>query len=300
MVSVEKKSEYLLDILENQKLSAFNNLLSEKSLVLPSSKLNESDEVYFGVLSAIHSNDKNVFETYYNKKNKSKPGKDSPTPFVNDDFLIFCLIIGIIKFGIDKDWIRYIISIRNRTPITITFENILNEDYHSKPNLPEVILVFLKLINLALIDNDLLNTTYKSIVQNISLFKSKSDFHILCAINAENLIIEWKIVPTGSEVSLLKRFNEKFLKRIKIFRWIVQTLVFILFLFVLVKILSFVPNVKDFFDKYNPVFTSLGVLGISVLGNLFPTINKKTFEFLLRIFGYPVELIKKETTKHES
>ena len=293
MVSVEIKSEYLLSILNSQKLSAFNNLLSENSFILPSFKLNESDDIYFGVLGAIHSNDKKVFETYYNKKNKSKPEKDSLTPFVNDDFLIFCLIIGILKFGLNRDWIRNIISIRNRTPITITFENILNEDYVSKSNLPEVIVAFLKIVNKTLIDNDLLNTAYKSISQNTSLFKSKSDFQILCAINAENLIVEWKISPSGSEINLLEKFNSKFLNRIKTLRWIIQTIVFVLFLLVLVRILSYVPTIQDFFDKYNPIFTLLGVLGISLLGNFIPTINRKTFELLLQVFGYPGELINK-------
>ena len=129
--------------------------------------------------------------------------------------------------------------------------------------------------------------------QNIILFESKDDFQIICAINADTLIMNLKIAPTGSEISLLKKFNSKFIRRIKILRWIIQTLIFILFLFVLVKVLSTLPSVKDFFDKYNPVFTSLGVLGISILGNLIPSINRKTFEILLQIFGYPKELYHK-------
>ncbi|NQT65494.1 MAG: hypothetical protein HQ554_04885 [FCB group bacterium] len=143
MVSIENKADYQLRINESPKLAAFNNLLLGKSFV-PSlqQNLNESDKIYFGLVSAIHSNNKVVFETHYNKKKRSNPSKDSPTPFVNDDFLIFCLILGVIKFEYDKNWIKNIISIRSRNPITITFENILNENYYSKSNLPEIVLVF--------------------------------------------------------------------------------------------------------------------------------------------------------------
>jgi hypothetical protein len=297
MVSLEKRLEYQFRILKNQKLTAFNDLLAVKSLKLPTANPDESDGVYFGLINAIQSNDKSAFETHFNKKSKSHPNKDSLTPFVNDDFLIFCLVLGILKFGLEKKWIKEIVSLRNRSSITITFDNILNEDFLSNSNLPEIVLVFLKLFNLALINNDLLNRAYDNINQNVTLFESKNDFQIICAINAENLIINLKVAPTGSEICLLKNFNSKFLKRVKIFSWFTQTIIFIFSLFLLVRILSYVPSIKGFFDKYNPIFTLLSILGISLLGNFIPVFKIKIYNFLLRIFGYPKELRRDVITK---
>jgi hypothetical protein len=146
MVSLENRVDYSLRINQSQKLSAFNNLLLGKT-ILPLSKqeMNQSDEIYFELVSAIHTKDKATFEKFYNKKNKSHPSKESPSPFVNDDFLIFSLIVGILKFGLDKAWIKEIISLRNRNAITITLENILNENYYSKSNLSEIVLMYFQL-----------------------------------------------------------------------------------------------------------------------------------------------------------
>ena len=176
MVSLENRSNYLLRINESAKLSAFNNLLLNKSIVIPSEELNESDEIYFGLVDAIQTKNQTAFESFYNRKSKSNPSKESPSPFVNDDFLIFCLTVGIMKFGLDQRWIKNIISLRSRTPITITLENIVNENIYSKSNLPEIILMYFKLNNQALIANAFLTIAFKSISDNIAIFESKSDF----------------------------------------------------------------------------------------------------------------------------
>ncbi|MDN3708992.1 hypothetical protein QW060_18110 [Myroides ceti] len=166
--------------------------------------MNEPEEYYLGIVKAIQEHNSADFEKHFEKKCKSKPGKDSPAPFVNDDFLIFSFIVGVVQFNIDKNWINHIISIRNRNDITITFENILKENYASTSNLPEIVLMFLKFINQSLITNDLLNFTFRKINENTILFDDKSDFRILCAIRAYDLIIERKEATEGNEITLLK------------------------------------------------------------------------------------------------
>lgn len=109
MVSLENRMGYLARVSENAKLSAFNDfLLGEVNHIAPNHNSNGSEEIFYGVLKAIRNNSKNDFESYYNKKSKSKPSKGSPAPFVNDDFLIFSFIVGIMKFNIDRNWINHI------------------------------------------------------------------------------------------------------------------------------------------------------------------------------------------------
>jgi hypothetical protein len=282
-----------LRINESHKLTAFNNLLLGKDIVsFQKEDLNESDEIYLGLVNGIHSNDQAAFENYYNKKNKSHPSKESPSPFVSDDFLIFCLIVGITKFRLNNSWIKTIVSIRSRNAITITLENILNENYYSKSNLYEIVLMYFQLNNPSLITNDFLNNTYKSIVENTTLFDSKSDFQILCAVRAYDLIIELKVSPEGSEINLLKEFNSSFLKRIKILSWFIQTVLLVALLYATIELISFKPTVKEFFDKIGSVLKIFGLFGISQLGNIFPIIKRKSYETLLRILGYPKALVK--------
>lgn len=293
MVSVENRFSYMERINESPKLKTFHYFLLGKDVNSLSNNISDADEQFFKILSAIQTNNKTAFEEIYAKKSKSNPSKDSPAPFVNDDYLIFCLIIAIIKFGIDKTWINNIISIRNRNTITITFENILNENYASTSNQTEVILTFLQLCNQSKINNDLLNAVLKSVTENTTLLESRNDFQILCAFRAYDFIIYQKEVSEGNEITLLKNFNQKFKTRIKFLSWILQAGIFFGLIYGLFKLPIYSPETIVFLDKYNFVFSIFGFLGFTFIGNQIPIFKNKSQELLMRLFGYPKELIKK-------
>jgi hypothetical protein len=295
MVSLEKKTDYISKIKNVPKLEAFYNLLfSRKTYVSQNKNLSESDRIYYGLLNGIIANDKTEFRNFYDKKSKANPQKGSSSPFINDDFLIFLVILGVELFNIDKGWINHIISLRARNKITITFENILNENYYSKSNSSEVVLVFFQLVKQSLINNDFLTTTYKNITKIDSVFEMKNDFHIICILKAYDIIIELKEAIPGNKIKLLKEFDIKFRKRIKYLNWFIQACVFFLFLYLLGKYLSSIPETEQFFKKYGFIFTILGALGLTISGNIIPYIKKKSANFLMKLFGYPKELIKSD------
>lgn len=295
MVSIENKISYLNRIVDSPKLAAFDQLLSGKAIILPSgNNLSETDEIYFGIISAIQSNDKSAFEKHYGNKSKSNPSKESPAPFVNDDFLIFSIILGVAKFNIDKAWIKYIVSIRSKNPITTTLDNLLAENYYSTTNLPEIVLMFLQNINQKLITNDILNSTFKKINENTALLESKSDFQILCAIHAYNSIVLLKEAPEGSEIQLLKSFDSRFSKRMKVLSWVMQLLILAGIIYSLLKLPKYSPETVDLIDDYGFAFTILGALGFTFFGNQLGFIRRKTNELTMRLFGYPKGLIKKQ------
>lgn len=224
MVSLENRFLYMERLKESLKLNAFYRFLHGNEISLTNNG-NDSEEQFFKIISAIQTNNKTAFEEIYFKKSKSKPNKDSPAPFVNDDYLIFCMIVCICKFGIEKTWIKSIISIRNRNATTITFENILNENYLSSINQLEVVLMFLHSYNPSIINNNILNTAYKSITGNITLLESRSDFQILCAFRAYDIVIEQKEASEGNEISSLKIFNQTFKTRIKLLSLILHVII---------------------------------------------------------------------------
>jgi len=300
MVFIIDKINYLNRISDSPKLAAFNQLLVGEAIAQShGNELGETDEIYFGIISAIQSNDETSFVKYYSKKSKSNPSKESPTPFVNDDFLIFSIILGVSKFNIEKSWIKSIVGIRSRTPITITLDNLIEENYTSTSNLPETVLMFLQLINQNLITNDFLNVTFKKINQNTNLFEGKSDFQILCAIHAYNSIILLKEAPKGSEVNLLRVFNTKFLKRIKVFSWVIQSIILIAIFYEGFEVVSKYPTAKEFIDRIGSVLKVLGIIGLSQIGNLFPVVKRKSYELMLKIFGYPKDLIENLNKKEQ-
>jgi len=300
MVSLENRSDYSFRINESQKLKAFYDLLLSKSLIKKSDdEISESDQIYFGIISSIISNDIASFKIYYEKKSKSHPSKDSPSPFVYDDCFVFCLIVGISKFSIDKSWIKEIISIRNRNSITITFENILNENYFSKSNQLEVVLMYFHLCNPSLITNELLNDTYQRIIETADLFNGKSDFLIICAIRSYDNIIVRKDSQAGSYLNLLMSFELRFLNRIKYLAWLVRTALLISLIYIIIVLISFFPVIKTFFDTFGTIVTLFGVFGISQLGNIFPFVIKTSNVLLLYAFGYPNELKRRNSIKEK-
>jgi xanthosine utilization system XapX-like protein len=208
--------------------------------------------------------------------------------------MIFTIIIGVSKFNLDKHWIKHIVSIRSRSAITITFDNLLSENYYSTSNLPEIVLMFLQNVNSGLITNELLNSTINKINENTGLFNSKSDFQILCAIHAYNSIILLKQAPEGSEIQLLKTFNSRFVKRTKLLSWVLQSGILIGLIYGLLKIPIYSPETIEIINKYNFVFTILGALGITFLGNQLTFISKKTHELTMILLGYPTKLLKNE------
>lgn len=297
MVSLEQRVTYQSRFKESPKLAAFQDLLIGKTISKPKDELNEIDEIYYGIINSIQGGSKSDFDNFYKKKSKSNPNKESPSPFVNDDFLIFCFIVGVVKFDYDKTWIKNIVSIRNRSSITISFENILNEAFTSNSNLSELILVFLYLTNQSLISNEFLGIVYKSVSQNVGLFEAKNDMQIICSIRAYDLIIEYKESDNGGKVKLLKDFEEVFLKKIKVFAWILQTIIILAFLWGVYSLVSIYPNVKAVFDGIGSVMKVFGLLGISQIGNLIPKYRKLTYELSLKLFGYPKSLIKSDDAK---
>lgn len=297
MVSIENRVSYMERIYESPKLMAFHRFLLGKEIAsLSESNISETDEQFLKILSAIQTNNKTVFEEVYSKKSKSNPTKETPAPFVNDDYLIFSLIIGICKFDIDKTWIKNILSIRKRNTTTITFENILNENFASTSNQAEVVLTSLYVYNQSKINNDLLNVAFKSITENTNLLENRNDFQILCAFRAYDLIIEQKEASEGSEITALKNFNKNFTQRIKILSWILQAAIFFALIYGLFKLPIYTPEAVTFIEKYNFIFTLLGVLGFTLLGNQIPLFKNKSQELLMRFFGYPKGLLQSKKT----
>jgi len=294
MVSIVDKINYLNRISESTILSAFNHLLIGKTFAQPNGiEISESDEIYYGINSAIQSNDKTAFEKYYYKKSKNNPSKESPAPFVNNDFLLFSIILGVSKFNIDKSWIKNIVSIRSKNPITTTLDNLLTENYYSTSNLPEIVMMFLQHINRELITNDILNSTFKKINENITLLDSKSDFQILCAIHAYNSVILLKEAPEGSEIQLLKSFDTRFVKRTKVLSWVLQAGILVGLLYGLLKLPLYSPEIINAISEYGYIFTIIGAIGFTFLGNQIGIIRRVSEELIMSLFGYPKGLIKK-------
>src|SRR5690606_17785441 len=190
MVFIEEKHSYLSSLADQPKQKALYALVSEETLVQPT-EVSETDAIYYSSIQAIKKNAKADFNIQYAKISKRKVSENSTAPFVHDDFLIFTLVIGVLKFECDKEWLLGVIRNRAKGKTTTTFENLLTGNYQSKANNQSMVLAFLYLLDKSKITNDQLNEAYNAMSDANQSFKS--DFSRIIHYRSFDIIILFKL-----------------------------------------------------------------------------------------------------------
>ncbi len=282
MVPLENKLNYLSTISENSKLFAFHCFINGKSVIVPQNDLKEIDQIYFGLMKSLADNDKESFGKYYSQISRRQIDSQSTSPFIHDDALIFILLVGIIKYQYSNDWIKKVLEVRATSEVTGTFKAIIENNYFSKSNLPYLVLPFLDLIGLTSALDQLLDDTYSSISNSSELFNNRNDFLILLSLRAYDIVILSKVAEAGV-LSNLKSFEARFKNRTNILARIVYNIILFLFIYGLWRLLSMNPTIKE---SVNDVGTIVGIFGVQILGNLFPSLFQLVLRLIQRILGY--------------
>jgi hypothetical protein len=284
MVPLETRANYLSTISSNTKLTAFNSLISDniKAWTVPDDA-SETDMIFFEMVIAIDKNLVSKFLENYQKISKRIPNNNSISPYIHDDYLIFAIITGALRYNCNKEWIIKVIGLRARTNTTITFENILNGNYKSTSNNGAIVVCVLNLVNMALLTQDVLTYTYKALLNNVGVFERKNDFEILCSIRAYEIIIELKDMADVSHFNNLIGFERTFLKRLEVISVVFYNICLLITFALLYKLYTIYPILKD---KFNDTSVLLSLLGGVSLSN-FITKFRLGFKLLLfKLLGY--------------
>lgn len=282
MVSLEEQNTYLSNAVKTEKLRAFYSMLQLSKFNYSDRDLSEIDEIYFQIINSIVNNSKGNFEKYYTKISKRIPVEN--TPFIHNDYLIFSIILGVFLFNKDKSWIKMVVGKRSNSQITSTFESILNDNYSNNTNIQEIVTVFLFLTKKQKISNEILEETYKSILNSSDLFKKKNDFQILISLKAfESILSLIKEFPNREEFNFLKNFESKFKKRIINLSNFIYYFVLIVFIFFIYKIVKDNQGLKKVLDDLGSI---LGIFGLAVGGGTFAIFKKKFQLLMLKLFGH--------------
>lgn len=278
MVSIEERISYLNKIQQIPKIKLFSDLLNGKYCV---TNIANVDVAYTGFIDSISNNNEQKFKEFYNDFSRKKPSVESL--WINDDFLIFVLILGIIRYKIDRTWIKEAISARTtkkseHLSINKTFSNILDDNFQSNDNLYEIVIVLQDFLNLA-ISTEHLDSLYNRISNNIDLYSSQNDFLVCLSMKAMDIIIISKDLPDNKEIANIRDFVALFQNRVTT----ISKVIYILILSGII-ILMFV-----FWEKYagilNAMSLVLGLLGVGLL-TFIKWIQEKINELLLSTFGY--------------
>lgn len=283
MVFIEEKHSYLSGLEGQPKQKALFALVSDETMVAQPGEVSETDAIYYSSIRAIKKNAKEDFNAHYAKISKRKVLENSTAPFVHDDFLIFTLLIGVLKFDCEKDWLLGVIQNRAKSKITTTFENLLTGNYQSKANNQSMVLAFLFLLDKSKINNDQLNEAYHAMSDIQESFNN--DFIRIVHYRAFDIIIQFKLPRDSDEVSRLLEFESRFKKRINVFSLVAYNLFIVGILVAAYKVLQLLPEDKKLVVNDLNLIIGLGAI-IGLSGNFIPKLKTKFQELIFRAFGY--------------
>lgn len=278
MVPIEERLLYINKIKSIPKVNLFHNLLNGKECNIDSSIV---DKAYYDFVNSLLKNDEEGFRKNYEDFSRKKPSNESL--WINDNFLIFVLLLGIHRYQIDKNWIREAITKRTtqkeeHLSINRTFLNILDENYQSNDNLFEIVLIFQNFLNLSL-STEQLNKVYNKISNNGDLFLSSNDFIICASIKSIDIIFMVKETPDHKEISNLRNFSILFKQRVEL---VSKAIYYIILFSVIVLMIIYWNRFSDFFNSASVI---LGLFGASLL-TFIKKVQKLIEKFILSILGY--------------
>lgn len=270
MVSLDKRGEYLAGILGNEKFLIFYNFIVSNGTSVIGKNPSSSeviDDNFMGILEAICDTNAQVFQKHYSQYSLRTPSSNSP--FVNDDYLLFSLIIGVKKFGLSQEWVEKVLQVRKCTSddckqTLITFKNILLQNYNSLDNHFGIILLFQSILNIELLIPNNKAKLYLDITS--SVFPSKrSDFLNIIELRSYDVLINEQLLSSDSEYQKYKEIVQNIELRV------IQASNFIFYLICLIAVIGVLwsyykyDNVKEIVQNFEAIFGFLGLPGVIVM-----------------------------------
>jgi hypothetical protein len=285
MVSLKEKHSYLKDFEDKPKIQSFIDLINEKISIQAIESTNDTDKCYFDMINALSKKSKKAFCTSYEDFTRRKPSLESA--WLYNDFLIFVIIMGVSKFLIDKEWIKDVLNLRNNTnqefqKVNRTFKNILSGNLANTDNIHEVVIVYQELQNQPQLSQELLNSTYLKLSNQVDLIEKHNDFLTVISLRAFDIIITTKDTPDATEINNLKKFKQVFVGRINLISDLLYGLILICIVTTIFKYYKESEGFKDFINDLGAVFSILGIAVIAAI----KYIRKAVRYLLLSIFGY--------------
>ena len=191
------------------------------------------------------------------------------SPFVNDDFLLFSMLIGVKKFNLSKEWIENVLQARKCTSddcnqSLITFKNILLGNYNSLDNHFGIILVFQNIAK-----EDLLTSTnkvklYAGITSKVFPSK-KSDFLNIVELNSYDLLITEQLLGGDSKYQEFKSKLENFNRRNKQISLVIYACLYLMWLGGVYYVYYKFDFIANFISSSESIFGFLGFSGLLAL-----------------------------------
>lgn len=256
----------------------------------------ELDKIYYGIVSAISSSNAHSFDLNYSELSRRVVDPESPQPFVNNDFLLFAVVLGVKVFSRSDQWIRSTLAARQSSRMKDTLLNLLNGDLQNTNSSACISLCFGSLLIGRPITDELVNRAYAEAVGSPDLFDNRSELTILCSLRARDLAFELKGLDGGGEIGSLVEFEKRFWERT---RYLAYGLGLALGLVLLFKAFQAARSSSEIQEAVSLLESILGIVGLGLFGWMFYRVRKWIHRGLLLALGYPSSLLRMRRSLRE-
>ncbi|MBR9859793.1 hypothetical protein GYB22_03410 [bacterium] len=293
MVSLIDHIGYLKEYEDKPKIKSFIELINGRTIVATSDPTNEMDKIYSKMIIALSSNSKKDFISAYEDFTRRKPSEESP--WLYNDFLVFVILIGIVKYFLKRNWIEGVLSLRSNSntdfqAINQTLKNVLSGNLTNTDNLHEIVIVYLDILNQPQLSRELLDTTYLKLSNQSDLLEKHNDFLAVMSLRAYDVIITTKDTPDAIEVKNLRNFKVDFEKRVSI---IGDVIYFSILTTLVVLIFIFYTRSQDFKDFINDLGAVFSIIGIALLTGI-QLVRKWIKRLIKALFGFSRNFSRKK------
>lgn len=232
--------------------------------------LANASNLALNLLIAVKANDREKAEKYFAIFSKRQPTKDSH--WIYDNYVLFCIVAAVAKFGLDSSWISSVInlSFSGASPvdkgIRETFKNLLAGNYNAKNDFHQVSMVYQFFSKDEHYQDEHINRVFSNLwLKPFPFFND--DFLDLISLKAIEVAVVKKALLSKQEQYNLKSFVPAFDRKANrlanVISWLIITILILGVFYGLLKLNAAEENFPAFIK---PLLYMLGVSGVGVLG----------------------------------
>lgn len=232
--------------------------------------LANASNLALNLLITVKANDREKAEKYFTIFSKRQPTKDSH--WIYDNYVLFCIVAAVAKFGLDSSWISSVInlSFSGANPvdkgIRETFKNLLAGNYNAKNDFHQVSMVYQFLSKDEHYQDEHINRVFSNLwLKPFPFFND--DFLDLISLKAIEVAVVKKALLSKQEQYNLKSFVPAFNRKANclanVLSWLIITILIVGVFYGLLKLNAAEESFPAFIK---PLLFLVGVSGVGVLG----------------------------------
>lgn len=232
-----------------------------------------------GAFHALQAGVESQFRRAYEEMSRRRVQAD--VPWLLNDPLFYSLVLGAVRFGGDQTWLRETLQFRGdhttgeAREITMTFGDILRENWGNSANVRPLVLLARYHLGLDTSDTELLDQVYRMTTEATFPYR-ESNFLNAVYLRAFDVVMHSKAPEDPARRKAVEHMVRAMWRKARIVAWAVWTGGAGLLILALIGLVSWVKGIAD--EDLRAWIEALELLGIPIVAAipLWPWITQRT------------------------